>query len=412
MASRGTGLALSPLRPAAAARTGTPPPAEPRLQRIAERPRAHAAEASPAAAEEAVESARAAGLRYIRDAGPGIRRRRAGRGFLFLDPAGRPVRGAGELARIRALAVPPAWRDVWICPDPRGYLQATGRDARGRKQYRYHPRFRAVRDETKYERMIGFGQALPGLRERVDTDLSRPGLPRPRVLATVIRLLDQTFMRVGNEAYARENGSFGLTTMREEHVDVSGATVQFEFRSKSGKTQSVRLEDRRVARVLRRCQELPGQELFQYLDEAGGRQTIDSADVNGYLREAMGRDFTAKDFRTWGASVLAASQLRTVAPPRSARHARSVLVHVAERVAHRLGNTPAICRKSYIHPAVIQAYLDGWACELEARAGHPGLAPDETFLLCLLEAAAARSAPASAPTRRRKPSRPPARRAA
>ena len=299
-----------------------------------------------------------AGLRYV-SGGPGIVRRRAGSGFSYVGPDGTRVTDADELRRIRSLAIPPAWRDVWICPRPHGHLQAVGRDARGRKQYRYHPRWRAVRDETKYARMTAFGRALPKIRGRVERDLARAGLPREKVLATVVRLLETTCLRVGNEEYARTNGSFGLTTLRTRHVDVSGSTLRFEFRAKGGKTVSVGVTDRRVARVVRRCQDLPGQELFQYVDEAGVLQAIDSADVNAYLREISGEDFTAKDFRTWIGTVAAARALSEVPAFASKTQARRNVVRAIESVAAQLGNTPAICRKSYVHPAVIDTYLSG-----------------------------------------------------
>jgi DNA topoisomerase-1 len=353
----------------------------------------------PAAAAQVV------GLRYIRGTGAGITRRRRGRAFVYRGPGNRRVTDPQALERIRRLVIPPAWRDVWICPDPLGHLQATGRDARGRKQYRYHARWRAVRDETKYERMVGFGEALPGLRAQGERDLALPGLPRARVLAAVVRLLDRSFIRVGNEEYARRNKSYGLTTLRDTHVDVSGSRVRFEFPGKGGKGVSVELDDRRVARVIRRCQDLPGQDLFQYVDEAGQRQAIGSADVNEYLRQTTGQDFTAKDFRTWGASVLAATALRAAGRGRSATAANRVVAEVCRRVSERLRNTPAICRKSYIHPGVIDAYLAGvLARSAVLRAvPQPGLSVDEAFLLAFLRALAttkARRPPAGERARR------------
>jgi DNA topoisomerase-1 len=344
----------------------------------------------PAAGLDPVAAAQSVGLRYIRSAAAGITRRRHGRRFVYVEPGNRRVTDPDELERIRRLVVPPAWREVWICPDPRGHLQATGRDARGRKQYRYHARWRAVRDETKYDRMVGFGEALPRLREQVERDLALAGLPRARVLATVVRLLDRSFIRVGNEEYARHNKSYGLTTLRDDHVDVSGSRVRFEFPGKGGKGVSVELDDRRVARVLRRCQDLPGQDLFQCVDEAGNRQAVGSADVNEYLRQATGQDFTAKDFRTWGASVLAATALRAAGLGRSAAAAKRMVADACRRVADRLGNTPAICRKSYIHPGVIDAYLQGVlvrSAVLRVRA-QPGLSVEEAFLLAFLRALA------------------------
>jgi DNA topoisomerase-1 len=304
-------------------------------------------------------SARKAGLRYV-SAGPvGIRRRRAGRGFVYLDPAGRRIRDARTLRRVRALVIPPAWRDVWICPIAGGHLQAVGRDARGRKQYRYHPRWRTVRDETKYTRMLDFARTLPRIRARVARDLARPGLPREKVLAAVVRLLETTLIRVGNEEYVRANRSFGLTTLRTRHADVAGSEVRFEFRGKGGKVHAVGVRDPRVARVVRRLQDLPGQELFQYLDADGVRRTVGSADVNAYLREIVGADVTAKDFRTWAGTVLAAVALDETRTFATAREGRRNVVRAIERVAARLGNTPAVCRKSYVHPVVLEAYLGG-----------------------------------------------------
>jgi DNA topoisomerase-1 len=263
-----------------------------------------------------VESARVAGLTYVTEGRPGLARKRARKSFIYIDADGRRVRDPATLARIGALAIPPAWRDVWICASPHGHIQAVGRDARGRKQYRYHPRWREVRDETKYARMLSFAAALPAIRARVRADLARPGLPRAKVLATVVKLLETTLIRVGNAEYARANGSFGLTTLRARHVSVRGASMRFEFRGKGGKPHAVDVRDPRLARVVKRCQELPGQELFQYVDDDGRRQSIDSADVNRYLREAAGEEFTAKDFRTWSGTVLAAlalDEIRTFA---------------------------------------------------------------------------------------------------
>jgi DNA topoisomerase-1 len=307
----------------------------------------------------AVESARLAGLRYVNEQTPGIRRRRAGRGVTFVDAGGRRVRDAETLRRIRALVIPPAWTDVWICPLPNGHLQAVGRDGRRRKQYRYHARWRTVRDETKYTRMIAFARALPRIRARVAQDLARPGLPREKVLGTIVRLLESTLIRVGNEEYARTNGSFGLTTLRARHVDVNGAEMRFSFRGKGGKDHTVGVRDRRVARIVGRLQDLPGQELFQYVDGEGERRTIDSTDVNAYLNDVAGEEFTAKDFRTWAGTVLAALALAQARTFATEREARRNIVHAIERVAARLGNTPAICRKCYVHPEVLQAYLDG-----------------------------------------------------
>jgi DNA topoisomerase-1 len=315
------------------------------------------ASAGPALVPDPSASAREAGLRYVSDERPGITRRRAGKGFRYLRPDGSPVRDEPTLHRIKGLVIPPAWTDVWITTDPRGHLQATGRDARGRKQYRYPPRWRAVRDATKYERMLAFGAALPTIRARVEKDLARPGLPREKVLATVVRLLEATLIRVGNEEYARENRSYGLTTLRNRHVAINGTELRFEFRGKSGKEHRISVRDRRLAGLLRRLQELPGQELFQYLDEDGARHTIDSDDVNGYLREITGQEFSAKDFRTWAGTVLCAVALREVEACASETEARRNVAQVVKQVSQQLGNTPAVCRACYIHPAVIEAYV-------------------------------------------------------
>jgi DNA topoisomerase-1 len=304
-------------------------------------------------------ASRAAGLRYVCDDAPGIRRVRRGKTFTYKDADGNTIHDRATLKRIKSLAIPPAWTDVWICSRPDGHLQATGRDQRGRKQYRYHSRWRAVRDEHKFNRMLAFSQALPLIRERVEEDLGQKGLRREKILATVVRLLETTLMRVGNEEYVRENRSFGLTTLRTRHVDVEGSTIQFEFRAKSGKMQSIKLKDRRLARIVRACLDLPGKELFQYVDDGGERRTIDSADVNDYLREISGSDFTAKDFRTWAGTVLAALALQEVGPFETQAAAKRNVTQAIERVAQKLGNTPAICRKCYVHPEVINGYLNG-----------------------------------------------------
>jgi DNA topoisomerase I len=306
-----------------------------------------------------VQAAEDAGLRWVRDDAPGLRRVRAGKGFRYVDADGKPVRDDKTLARIKQLAIPPAWRDVWICASPNGHVQATGRDARGRKQYRYHARWRATRDETKYDKMVLFGLALPRIRERVDDDLKRPGLPREKVLATVVRLLETTLIRVGNEEYARSNKSFGLTTLRDRHVDVDGAELRFEFRGKSGIKHRVAVHDRRLARIIRRCQDLPGHELFQYVDDAGALHPISSQDVNDYLRAITRQEITAKDFRTWNGTVLAAAALRQAACSGPRGRSKRVVARCIERVAERLGNTRAICRKCYVHPAIVDAYLEG-----------------------------------------------------
>jgi DNA topoisomerase I len=342
-------------------------------------------------------SAKAAGLRYSTDASPGIRRKRAGKGFTYVDVEGRRLRDPQELQRIKSLGIPPAWTKVWICPMPQGHLQATGYDARGRKQYRYHQRWRNVRDETKYGRMLAFGEALPLIRKQVEHDLALPGLTRAKVLATVLQLLEATLIRVGNEEYVRTNRSFGLTTLRDRHVDIAGATLRFHFRGKSGKEHTVEINDRRVALIVKRCQEIPGQELFQYLDDEGQRRSIDSADVNEYLRQVAGQDFTSKDFRTWNGTVLAVRALQTCGAGESAAQAKKAVVEAIKTVAAQLGNTPAICRKCYVHPAVIEAYLEGSLLEMLQRLGEPdpagpvqGLSAEEGRVLAFLRQALVR----------------------
>jgi DNA topoisomerase-1 len=324
---------------------------------------------SPPPSPDALSAAKSAGLRYVSDEKPGITRTGSAKSFRYIGPDGRVVRDAATLGRIKRLAIPPAWTKVWICPYPHGHIQATGRDDRGRKQYRYHPDWRTVRDETKYERMIAFGQALPKIRRRVQRDLSRPGLGREKVLATMVRLLETTLVRVGNEEYARANGSIGLSTMRDQHVKIEGSVMRFAFKGKSGKFHRIALRDPRLARIVRQAQDLPGQELFQYLDDDGEQRTVNSEDVNAYLRDIAGHEFSAKDFRTWAGTVLAALALREFTAFKSKAEAKKNLVHAIERVAERLGNTPAVCRKCYIHPVVLQSYLDGKTVELlRARA--------------------------------------------
>jgi len=312
------------------------------------------------AAVEAANAAVAAGLRYVADAAPGILRRRSGTGFAYLTADGGTIRDAATLARIRALAVPPAWERVWICTRDDGHLQATGYDARGRKQYRYHRRWREVRDETKYGRMIEFAAALPRIRRRVARDLALPGLPRDKVLALVVALLDRTHMRVGNEEYARDNDSFGLTTLRERQARVQGATLRFRFRGKSGVEHSIALTDRKLAGIVRRMQDLPGQELFCYVDETGESRGINSADVNAYIKDVAGEGFTSKDFRTWAGTLHCAQLLRACEPAASQAAARKAMTAAIEAVAKRLGNTKAVCRKCYIHPVVLSGYEEGW----------------------------------------------------
>ena len=333
------------------------------------------------------EAADAASLRYVLDTRPGIQRMRHGRAFRYVKGDGEAVRDLVTLRRIRSLAIPPAWTQVWICPVAHGHIQAVGRDARGRKQYRYHARWRAVRDEAKFDRVIQFGRALPAIRERVEKDLGRPGLSREKVLASVVRLLETTLIRIGNAEYARANSSYGLTTLRTRHVTVDGARLRFEFRGKGGKHHTVDVSDRSLARVVRRCQDLPGHELFQYLDEDGQRQAIDSADVNAYLREVCGEEFTAKDFRTWGGTVLAAQAL--AAPSEEADTRRRLTAAIVE-VASRLGNTPTICRKCYIHPDIVAAHADGELVEGLRGREAGGLSAEEAAVLRLLERRASR----------------------
>jgi DNA topoisomerase-1 len=320
-------------------------------------------------------------------------------GFKYIATTGRVIRNKAEIGRINKLAIPPAWTDVWICPDPRGHIQATGRDAKRRKQYRYHPEWRACRDETKYDRMLAFADALPKIRQRTKTHLTKPGLSREKVLATVVQLLEKSLIRVGNDEYARKNRSFGLTTMRNSHVRVRGSKVKFEFRGKSGIRHSVDVEDKRLARIVRACQELPGQELFEYVDEGGERHDVGSADVNAYLKEITGEDFTAKDFRTWAGTVLACTALRELEAVHSQARTKKNVVRAIEAVAGVLGNTKAVCRKSYIHPAIIDSYTDGSMLEtLSRRAGNAarkkpaGLRPDEAAVLGLLQQRLAREA--------------------
>jgi DNA topoisomerase I len=352
---------------------------------------------------EAIASAQSAGLRYVCDDRPGIRREMGPLGFRYIGPDGKVIRRPAELKRLRALAVPPAWTNVWICPDPRGHLQATGRDARGRKQYRYHPQWRTCRDETKYDRLQAFAAALPTIRARTTADLARAGLPREKVLATVVQLLEKSLIRVGNEEYAKDNKSFGLTTFQDKHVVVKGATLRFEFRGKSGVRHSIDVNDRRLARIVKQCRDLPGQELFQYVDRAGKRCDVSSGDVNAYLKAITGEDFTAKDFRTWAGTVLALTALRELDRAESQTRAKKNVLTAIEAVAGVLGNTRAVCRKSYIHPAVVDSYMDGSMLEaLQRRANSvvkklgSKLRPDEVAVLLLLQHRVAKDKPRKA----------------
>ena len=348
----------------------------------------------------ALEDARSAGLRYVDDRMPGIRREAGRSGFAYFDAKGEPIEDERELGRIKSLAIPPAWTDVWICRWSNGHIQATGRDARGRKQYRYHPQWRSFRDEAKYGRLRDFGLALPLIRSRIDAALALPGLPREKVLAAILYLLQSTMIRVGNKEYARNNDSFGMTTLRKKHVRVDGSEIRFEFRGKSGVRHSIRLHDRRLARIIRRTRDLPGQELFQYVDENGERHTIGSADVNDYLRGLTGCDYTAKDFRTWSGTMLAAAMLAEYGPAEPAAQAKKNVAETIALVAKKLGNTPAICRKCYIHPSVPDAYMDGSLQAVAERARGKLKSGDflqqaEAIVLALLDQAAA-TAPSAA----------------
>ena len=337
------------------------------------------------------EAAVEAGLRYVDDSKPGFTRKRSGTGFRYLDAKGETLRDAAQIARIRKLAIPPAYTDVWICRYANGHIQATGRDAKGRKQYRYHPDFRAARETSKFERIMAFANALPGIRTRIDAHMRKRGLPRDKVLATVVHLLETTLIRVGNDDYARSNKSYGLSTLRDRHVTIEGAELRFRFNGKSGKEWSLSIRDRRVAKIVKACQDLPGQELFQYIDEDGARRDVTSSDVNAYLREITDEDFTAKDFRTWAGTVLAALALEAFEAFDSEAKAKRNLRDAIEAVAGRLGNTPTICRKCYIHPQVLDCYLEGdlllqvkEQVEDELTEALGTLRPEEAAVLSLL----------------------------
>lgn len=337
-------------------------------------------------------SAKAAGLRYITDDAPGIRRRLRGKHFQFIDSHGKLITDKAEVARIRALAIPPAYTDVWIAPIPNGHLQATGRDARGRKQYRYHKRWREIRDENKYGRMVAFAKALPKMRKQVDEHLKLPGLPREKVLAAVVQLLETTLIRVGNEEYAKENNSYGLTTMKDQHVKFSGDKLRFEFKGKSGVRHAIDLRDKRLAKIVRDCRDIPGQDLFQYYDEAGERHSISSQDVNEYIKAISGEDFSAKDFRTWVGTVTCALVLAAAPAADTAANAKTAVNEAIKLVAARLGNTPAVCRKCYVHPTVIDHYLEegplkalAGAVVDEFKVPAKTLRPEERAVVKLLE---------------------------
>lgn len=339
-----------------------------------------------------IQVAKSAGLRYVNDTMRGIQRKRAGKHFSYIGLDGKPIHDKDELQRICSLGIPPTWTNVWICPRPNGHIQATGRDAKGRKQYRYHSRWREVRDETKYTRMIAFGESLPALRERVTHDLLLAGLPHEKVLAAVIWLLDTTAIRVGNEEYARENGSYGLTTLRNHHVNIAGSNIRFHFRGKSGKEHTVTVRNWRLANIIRRCQDLPGHELFQYIDDDGEQRTIESSDVNDYLQEVTGQNFTAKDFRTWSGTVFATDMLQELGEFETQTEAKKNVAQAIKVAAEYLGNTPTICRKCYVHPEIINAYMGNallsslWEQHEKATKDvlH-GLHPDEMAVLTFLK---------------------------
>ena len=338
-----------------------------------------------------MQAAKSAGLVYVSDTAPGIRRIGSAKAPRYITADKRAVTDKNTLARIKRLAIPPAWTDVWICPKDNGHLQATGRDAKGRKQYRYHPHWRQTRDESKYTRMLDFARALPKVRQRIEQDLKKPGLPREKVLAAVIKILETGLIRVGNDEYARTNKSFGLTTMQDRHVDVNGSTIRFEFRGKSGKFHKIDIEDRRLAKIVGGCQAIPGQELFQFIGDDGKPHDVTSTDVNEYLQEITRSDFTAKDFRTWGGTVLAAMALREFQKCDTKTQAKKNLIRAIEAVSQRLGNTPAICKKCYIHPEIMNAYLDGTMigtfkkrAETELRTAAE-LRPEENAVLSFLQ---------------------------
>ena len=338
------------------------------------------------------EAAEQAGLRYVSDEEPGITRRKAGEGWTFVDPEGATITDEKVLERVRKLAVPPAYTDVWICARANGHIQATGRDAKGRKQYRYHAKFREVRDSTKYEHMLEFARGLPAIRETIEAHMNQRSMSRERVLATVVYLLETTLIRVGNDDYARANKSYGLTTLKNRHVDVTGGTIRFAFKGKSGKMWNLKVQDRRIARIVKQCQDIPGQELFQWYDDEGRRHDVTSQDVNDYLREITGRDVTAKDFRTWAGTVLAAMALHEFETFDSDAKAKKNVRAAIESVASRLGNTPTICRKCYVHPEIVHSYLEGGMLidvkakvETELRDNLGSLKPEEAAVLTLLE---------------------------
>jgi DNA topoisomerase I len=334
-------------------------------------------------------SAKLAGLRYVHCGSPGIQRKRSGKGFAYFDSEGRPIRDRATLERIRSLVLPPAWENVWICASPDGHLQATGVDARNRRQYRYHPHYRQIRNHTKFHRMLDFAKALPAIRTRVAKDLKSTGLPRQKVIATIVKLLETTFIRVGNEEYAHENSSFGLTTLRDRHVRIEGGTLRLQFRGKSAQMHDVAVEDRRLARIIRDCRDLPGYELFQYVDDLGEVHSVDSSDVNGYLREITCEEFTAKDFRTWAGTIQTALVLAESETDSSESASKRMIVAAIKETAARLGNRPATCRKYYVHPAIIESFIDGTLAaglkpEKLINADFEGLHPEEVRVMALI----------------------------
>jgi DNA topoisomerase I len=336
-------------------------------------------------------TAEIAGLKYVSDNKPGIIRKKRGKGFIYFNGKGEQVKNEQVLNRIKSLVIPPAWTDVWITTSPNGHIQATGRDARGRKQYIYHPEWDTIRNQTKFSRMIGFGKILPVIRKRIDEDLGLRGLPREKVLAVILSLLDKTYIRVGNEEYAKSNKSFGLTTLRNKHISIEGSRVRFLFKGKSGKIWQVQLKDRRIARLIKQCQELPGQEVFSYIDEEGNQQTVDSGDVNSYLKEISGEDFTAKDFRTWNGTVIAAIELYNLGPSLGVKEEKRKIALAVKKVSTELINTPSICRKYYIHPDILTSYADRTLLKVMDkyfRRNHTpsnGLNPEEKGVLEILE---------------------------
>jgi DNA topoisomerase-1 len=338
------------------------------------------------------EAAESAGLRYVNDEAPGIRRKTHGKSFRYVLPDGKPVKDAATIERIRKLAIPPAYVDVWICARKDGHLQATGRDAKGRKQYRYHPQFRELRDSTKYDHMLEFAAALPKVRARIDEHMAMRGLPREKVLATVVRLLETTMIRVGNADYAKQNKSYGLTTLRDRHVTIEGAELKFQFKGKSGKTWRLKIKDRRIAKVVKASQDLPGQHLFQYINDAGEQREVTSGDINAYLKEISGADITAKDFRTWNGTVLAAVALTEYEKVDSQAAAKRNVRAAIEAVSARLGNTPTICRKCYVHPEIVESYLTDElsrevleSVEKELRGNLSDLRPEEAVVRAFLQ---------------------------